>query len=130
MSDIPSGRFKIANVAYPYRYVSMSDDKQFVGQDDGNIIKVDVIDNVSGLVTLYDGSVGVYIGVDLQKNRVVAYDDPQVLQLSTAGNGGYLIHPQDQDKVWVLDNDVIETPITVEPAPASNKKYWMFEKLE
>ncbi|KAG1867119.1 hypothetical protein C8R48DRAFT_671993 [Suillus tomentosus] len=130
MSDTPSGRFKIANVAYPYRYVSMSDDKQLVGQDNGNVIQVDVKDNVAGLVTLYDGSVGVYIGIDFEKNRVVGYDDPQVLQLSAAGNGGYVIHPQDQDKVWVLDNDVIGTAITVEPAPGSNKMYWLFEMVE
>ncbi|KAG1790022.1 hypothetical protein EV424DRAFT_1561349 [Suillus variegatus] len=128
MSDTPSGQFRIANVAYPYRYASMSD-KQLVGEDNGNMVQVDVIDNVKGLVTIYDDSVlGVYIGIDLQKNRVVAYEDPQVLQLSNAGNG-YLIHPEDQDKVWVLDNDVKGTAITVEPAPDSNKKYWSFIPL-
>ncbi|KAG1796491.1 hypothetical protein EV424DRAFT_1648274 [Suillus variegatus] len=128
MSDTPSGRFTIANVAYPYRYASMSDDKQLVGQDNGNMVQVDVIDNVKGLVTIYDGSVGVYIGIDLKKNRVVGYEDPQVLQLSSAGDG-YLIHPEDQDKVWVLDNDIKGTAITVEPAPDSNKKYWAFIPL-
>ncbi|KAG2050441.1 hypothetical protein BDR06DRAFT_960253, partial [Suillus hirtellus] len=46
MSDTPSGRFKIANVAYPYRYVSMSDDKQLVGQDDGNVVRVHHHSNV------------------------------------------------------------------------------------
>ncbi|KAG1789062.1 uncharacterized protein HD556DRAFT_1311629 [Suillus plorans] len=117
MSDTPSGQYRIANVEYPYRYVSMSGN-QFVGQDVGEIIKVDIVDNVPGLVTLYDTAAGVYIGVDLE-----------VFQLSAAGRGHLEIHPQDVNKVWVLNNDNIGTAISVEPAPGSNKNYWTFEMV-
>ncbi|KAG1796490.1 hypothetical protein EV424DRAFT_1546371 [Suillus variegatus] len=127
---IPAGLYRIANVAYPNRYISMLED-HFVGYNEGEIIQVEIIDNDAGLVALFDTVTASYIGVDLKKNKVVGYPSRQVLQLSVDESQNIVIHPKDvNSRVWVLNNDGDGTPITVEPAPASNKKYWTFERAE
>ncbi|KAG1855164.1 hypothetical protein DFJ58DRAFT_841184 [Suillus subalutaceus] len=91
---IPSGPYKIRNVLYVDRYVHMSGNKEFVGHDVAQIIRVhrysnalpiqvNVKDVVQHLATLYDTETNLYLGIDQIDGKVKGFTDPQVLQLSS-----------------------------------------------
>ncbi|KIK43873.1 hypothetical protein CY34DRAFT_676600 [Suillus luteus UH-Slu-Lm8-n1] len=142
---IPPGTYKIANVLYPNRYVCMSGNKDFVGHDVGDTIKVEVKDEVQHLATLYDTVTSLYIGIDMLEGKAKGYTEPKELQLSST-DGKYFelvrsscpvvskihayfrIHMKSSDDVCVLKNDKDWSEIVVEAAPASDEKYWKFEK--
>jgi hypothetical protein len=126
---IPTGQYKISNVLYPNRYAHMSGNKEFVGHDVADIIKVEVTDLVQHLATLYDTRTGLYIGVDTQDGKVKGYTDPHVLQLSSDDGIKFEIHPKDLNDVWYLKDGGNWTFIIVEPAPISEGKYWKFDKV-
>ncbi|KAG1874923.1 hypothetical protein F4604DRAFT_1925080 [Suillus subluteus] len=108
----------------------MSGNKEFVGHDVAQIIQVDVKDVVQHLATLYDTETNLYLGIDQIDGKVKGFTDPQVLQLSSEDGVKFEIHPKDVDEVWYLKDGGNWTFITVEPAPASDAKYWTFEKAK
>lgn len=125
---IPPGTYKIANVLYPNRYVCMSGNKDFVGHDVGDTIKVEVKDEVQHLATLYDTVTSLYIGIDMLEGKAKGYTEPKELQLSSTDGKYFEIHMKSSDDVCVLKNDKDWSEIVVEAAPASDEKYWKFEK--
>ncbi|KAG2136936.1 uncharacterized protein EDB93DRAFT_1253796 [Suillus bovinus] len=127
---IKPGNYRIGNVMYSQRYVCMSGNKEFVGHDVGEIIRVDVIDEVEHLATLFDTATNLYIGIDMMKSNVVGLEKPQVLQLSSIDGEKFEIHAQDVDDVWLLKDNGNWSWIRVEAAPATDNKYWKFEKVE
>ncbi|KAG1874924.1 hypothetical protein F4604DRAFT_1680791 [Suillus subluteus] len=81
------------------------------------------------LATLYDIYANLYLGIDQINAKAKGYTDPQVLQLSSDDGIKFTIHTKNADKVWVLKDGGNSTPITVEPAPASDEKYWEFTEV-
>lgn len=108
----------------------MSGNKEFVGHDVGEIIKVEVKDEVEHLATLYDTAQDLYLGIDMMDGRVKGYTEPKVLQLSSTDGKKFEIHAESVNDVWFLEDGGNWTWITVEPAPSSDAKYWRFEEAK
>ncbi|KAG2135265.1 hypothetical protein DEU56DRAFT_756664 [Suillus clintonianus] len=129
---IPSGNYVIQNVLYSERYTAMAgpdNNSEVVGHDVPNTIKVDVLDLISHLATLYDTNKGKYITIE--NGLVVGRDEPQVLQLSSEDGENFTIHEQDINLVGQLPDGGNWTPVIAAPAPhpgveGSTRKYWKF----
>ncbi|KAG2030751.1 hypothetical protein BDR03DRAFT_974181 [Suillus americanus] len=126
---IPSGVYLMCNKRYTNRYVCMSGDNDVVGNDVGDSIKVEVIDENQRTATFYDTQTGLYLGIDQTTAKVKGYTDPQVLQLSAGSDRNNVeIHLTNGNDVWSLNDVGTSTPIIVQPVRGSDKQYWMFIK--
>ncbi|KAG1813591.1 uncharacterized protein BJ212DRAFT_1482494 [Suillus subaureus] len=122
---INPGKYKIANFKYPNLYVYMTGDGDLVMHTVAQIIQVDVIDKVQHFATIFDTATNKYLGCDLDDGKAKGFTDSQVLQLSSDDGVKF-----DVNHVWFLKEGKDWTPITVQPAPDSDAKYWKFEKVE